>query len=96
MYTCVFHHTLIKSEQPIRIRNCTSKTYVDDVLTLVLGTEIDYFTLKGGGSGRVVQASSESSVVLWDQNNGDNQLWYWDPNDSQILRNKAFPDKVRI
>ena len=62
-----------------------------------LGTEIEYFTLFNAAQGKVLQASSVSSIVLRTYNDGsDNQLWYFDTSNSQLLRNKAFPDKVKI
>ena len=42
-----------------------------------------------------MQAKSLSSIVIWDYNGGDNQLWFWDPSNGHFLRNKAFPNKVQ-
>ena len=58
-------------------------------------TPINYFTITAKRSGRVMQAKSLSSIVIWDYNGGDNQLWFWDPSNGHFLRNKAFPNKVQ-
>ena len=34
-------------------------------------------------------------VHLWEYHGGDNQLWYWDGPEKDILRNKMFHTKVR-
>ena len=56
-----------------------------------------YFTIRGHQSGKVLDASLSNvgEVVLWDFNGGDNQLWFWDGRDRDILRNKKFPNKVK-
>ena len=73
----------------------TSKhIFLTNILT-TLGTEIEYFTLSDGNSAKVLQASSVSSIVIYDYNGSDNQLWYFDTSNSQLLRNKAFPAKVK-
>merc|ERR1712212_29774 len=38
--------------------------------------------------------TNEGEVVLWKSNDGDNQLWYWDGRNGDILRNKQFPNMV--
>ena len=35
-------------------------------------------------------------VVMWEMNGQDNQLWFWDPEYREVLRNKQFPDMVKI
>ena len=75
----------------------TSKhIFLTNILT-TLGTEIEYFTVTDQATGKVMQASSVSSIVLRNYNDGsDNQLWYFDTSNSALLRNKAFSDKVKI
>ena len=34
-------------------------------------------------------------VVMWEMNGQDNQLWFWDPENREVLRNKQFPDMVK-
>ena len=55
-----------------------------------------YFLIFGDQSGRVLDASLSNvgEVVLWDRNGGDNQLWFWDGQDRDVLRNKKFPRRV--
>ena len=56
-----------------------------------------YFKIEGDWSGKVLDAvpqSTDGEVHLWEHNDDDNQLWYWDGPDSDILRNKMFPNKV--
>ena len=58
---------------------------------------IRYFKIEGDWSGKVLDAvpqSTDGEVHLWEHNDGDNQLWYWDGPNSDILRNKMFPNKV--
>ena len=57
---------------------------------------INYFTITAKRSGRVIQAKSLSSIVIWDYTGEDSQLWYWDPSNGHFLRNKAFPNKVFV
>ena len=38
--------------------------------------------------------SNIGEVCLWDANGQDNQLWYWDGPNRDVLRNKQFPDRV--
>ena len=86
-------------DTPIKYMNYLPKDFEANQCTFVnidTFTPINYFTITAKRSGRVIQAKSLSSIVIWDYTGEDSQLWYWDPNDSQILRNKAFPDKVRI
>ena len=64
-------------------------------INLDMFTPINYFTITAKRSGRVMQAKSLSSIVIWDYNGGDNQLWFWDPSNGHFLRNKAFPNKVQ-
>ena len=55
-----------------------------------------YFKIHGDQSGRVLDASMNSvgEVALWDDNGQDNQLWYWDAINRDVLRNKQFPNRV--
>ena len=55
-----------------------------------------YFKIHGDQSGRVLDASMTSvgEVALWDDNGQDNQLWYWDAINRDVLRNKQFPNRV--
>ena len=55
-----------------------------------------YFRIHALESGKVLDASMSDvgEVVLWEENGHDNQLWFWDGDDKDILRNKAFPDLV--
>ena len=39
--------------------------------------------------------SNVGEVVIWDYNGQDNQLWYWDGPNRDVLRNKQFPNRVR-
>jgi len=52
-----------------------------------------YFRIHALESGKVLDASmsNHGEVVLWEENGQDNQLWFWDGDDKDILRNKAFP-----
>ena len=54
------------------------------------------FYIFGDHSGKVLDASlsSEGEVVLWEKHGGDNQLWFWDDQYRDVLRNKNFPNKV--
>jgi len=66
----------------------------------VLATQVkmsqQYFKIFGGASGKVLDASRSNvgEVVLWESNNGNNQLWYWDGPNRDNLRNKEFPNRV--
>ena len=55
-----------------------------------------YFLIFGDHSGKVLNASLSDigEVVIWEENGGDNQLWFWDDQDGDVLRNKRFPNKV--
>ena len=57
---------------------------------------MNYFTIHGDQSGRVLDASMTNlgEVVLWDKNGQDNQLWYFDGPNQDVIRNKEFPDRV--
>ena len=57
---------------------------------------MNYFTIHGDQSGRVLDASMTNlgEVVLWDKNGQDNQLWYFDGPIQDVIRNKEFPDRV--
>ena len=57
---------------------------------------MNYFTIHGDQSGRVLDASMTNlgEVVLWDKNGQDNQLWYFDDPNQDVIRNKEFPDRV--
>ena len=61
-----------------------------------MNTEKMHFKIFGEQTGKVLDASLSNAgeVVLWESNGGDNQLWYWDGIDRDILRNKMFPNKV--
>jgi len=56
----------------------------------------NYFNIVGDSSGKVLDASMSNvgEVVIWDYNGQDNQLWYWDGPNRDVLRNKQFPDRV--
>jgi len=53
-----------------------------------------YFHILGAESGKVLDASMTNigEVVMWEMNGQDNQLWFWDPEYREVLRNKQFPD----
>jgi len=55
-----------------------------------------YFKIHGDQSGRVLDASMTcvGEVALWNDNGQDNQLWYWDATNRDVLRNKQFPNRV--
>ena len=55
------------------------------------------FIIESQQSGKVLDAALTDigEVILWDYNGGDNQLWFWDGRDRDILRNKKFPNKVK-
>lgn len=55
-----------------------------------------YFKICGDASGKVLDASRSNvgEVVLWDNNGQDNQLWYWDGPNRDVLRNKQYPNRV--
>ena len=55
-----------------------------------------YFLIFGDHSGRVLDASLSDvgEVILWEKHGDDNQLWFWDDQDRDVLRNKKFPNKV--
>jgi len=55
-----------------------------------------YFKICGDASGKVLDASMSNvgEVVLWDSNGQDNQMWYWDGPNRDVLRNKKFPNRV--
>jgi len=55
-----------------------------------------FFKIVGEASGKVLDASMSNigEVVLWESNGQDNQLWYWDGPNQDVLRNKKFPDRV--
>ena len=61
-----------------------------------MNAEKRYFKIFGEQSRKVLDASQSNpgEVILWEANDGDNQLWYWDGIDRDILRNKMYPDKV--
>jgi len=52
-----------------------------------------YFKIHALESGKVLDASmsNEGEVVLWEMNGQENQLWFWDGPEKDVLRNKAFP-----
>ena len=54
-----------------------------------------YFSIHGKQSAKVLQAGmikeGKVEVDLWEFNGQDCQLWFWD---SEMLRNKKFPNKV--
>jgi len=52
-----------------------------------------FFKIHALESGKVLDASmsNEGEVVLWEMNGQENQLWFWDGSDKDVLRNKAFP-----
>ena len=60
--------------------------------------EKTFFYILGSDSGRVLDASMScpGEVVLWVKNGQDNQLWYWDGPNGDVLRNKQFPNKVKF
>ena len=41
---------------------------------------------------RVLNATGNGEVVMWEIHGGDNQMWYWE---GDVLKNKAYPDKVQ-
>ena len=41
---------------------------------------------------RVLDATGNGEVVMWEIHEGDNQMWYWE---GDVLKNKAYPDKVK-
>merc|ERR1712223_1361049 len=53
-----------------------------------------YFHILGAESGKVLDTSMTNigEVVMWEMNGQDNQLWFWDPEYREVLRNKQFPD----
>merc|ERR1712198_527452 len=61
-----------------------------------LKAEKTFFYILGSDSGRVLDASLScpGEVCLWVKNGQDNQLWYWDGPNGDVLRNKKFPNKV--
>ena len=50
-----------------------------------------YFIVKGKASGKVVDAATDTKVLLWSYHGKDNQLWFWDGN---CIRSKQHPNKV--
>ena len=85
-------------DAPIRHLNYFPKDFEGHQCTFInvdTFEPIHYFTIASERSGRVIQAKSLTSIVIWDYNGEDNQLWYWDPSNGHYLRNKAFPNKVQ-
>ena len=41
---------------------------------------------------RVLDATGNGEVVMWEIHEGDNQMWYWE---GDVLKNKAYSDKVK-
>lgn len=91
----------------IQALNCSTSTtaFLDTILTcldVLSGSGGQHvqptacFKIVGDSSGRVLDASMSNigEVCLWDANGQDNQLWYWDGPNRDVLRNKQFPDRV--
>lgn len=62
----------------------------------MIGSQSKYFLLKNKYSDKALTASITNigEVVTWSINYNDTQLWFWDIHHSNVLRNKAFPEKV--
>lgn len=50
-----------------------------------------YFTFSTANQTKVLHASNETELVMWDYHGGENQLWFWD---DDVIRSKMYPDKV--
>ena len=69
---------------------------------------VKYMKIVAQGSGKVLDAAmSDATVIVWEDNGGDNQLWYFDEDAAAefqeklphsqtlpLIRNKNFPDLV--
>ena len=51
-----------------------------------------YFFIRQELSMRVLDATDNGEVVMWEIHGGDSQMWYWA---GDVLKNKAHPDKVK-
>jgi len=58
--------------------------------------QVHYFKICAETSDKVLDASKmhDGECCLWEDNNEDSQLWFWDGPQGDILRNKEFPDRV--
>ena len=58
----------------------------------------EYFLIINHYSGGALEASTDyiGQIVVDDQHGNDNQLWFWDGVEGDVLRNKMFPDKVNM
>ena len=57
---------------------------------------VEFFLIINHLSGKALQASTNNSgeIVIWTIHGYDNQLWFWDQQEEDVLRNKMFPNKV--
>ena len=57
---------------------------------------IEFFLIISHQSGKALQASPNNvgNIVMWTLQGNENQLWFWDEQEGDILRNKMYPNKV--
>ena len=57
---------------------------------------IEFFLIISHHSGKALQASPNNvgDIEMWTLQGNENQLWFWDEQEEDILRNKMYPDKV--
>ena len=57
---------------------------------------VEFFLIINHLSGKALQASISTigEIVIWTIHGYDNQLWFWDQQEEDVLRNKMFPNKV--
>ena len=56
----------------------------------------EFFVIISHHSGKALQASPNNvgDIVMWTLQGNNNQLWFWDEQEGDILRNKMYPNKV--
>ena len=57
---------------------------------------VEFFLIINHLSGKALQTSTNNigEIVIWTIHGYDNQLWFWDQQEEDVLRNKMFSDKV--
>ena len=55
-----------------------------------------YFSIVNGLTKKALDASksNDGEIVMWKRLDHENQLWFWDKDKKDVLRNKRYPEKV--
>ena len=59
-------------------------------------TGTKYFSIVNGLTKKALDASksNDGEIVMWKRLDHENQLWFWDEDKKDVLRNKRYPEKV--